>query len=141
MNNVPEDLILHQQCCENIKSHRKITVLNTHIIKIFKNHIQIELNGWKLFSTVLCLDLDFPLAQCYKYWLWSHSSLQWASAPLVKLKYMYEYSAFRMNNCKRLAVLRHHTKEVSSKIILCVWASHLSLHLMHGLFMIYTSPA
>jgi len=45
MHNVPEDLILHHYCCENIKSHRKITVVNTHVTKAFKNRIQMELNG------------------------------------------------------------------------------------------------
>jgi hypothetical protein len=45
MHNVPEDLILHQYCCENIKSHWKITVVNAHVIKTFKNHTRIELNG------------------------------------------------------------------------------------------------
>jgi len=39
---------------------------------------------------------------------------------MIKLKYAYEYSVFRMNNHKRLADLRHHTKEVSNKITFCV---------------------
>jgi hypothetical protein len=60
---------------------------------------------------------------------------------MIKLKYTYEYSAFKVNNHKILADLRHHTKEVSNKITLCVWASHLSLHIMNDLFMIYTASA
>jgi hypothetical protein len=42
MHNIPEDLNLHQHCCENFKSHRNITVVSPHVIKTFKKISLIE---------------------------------------------------------------------------------------------------